>query len=367
MIASRTWSNCSPRSWRTIAPRPASRSRRSIIGCARASGTSQHSAYPEAVGHLTKGLEVQQGLPAGVDRTRQELAYQAALGTALLAMKGYGAEETGRAFSRARKLCEELDDASQLFPVLYGEWGYQLVRARFPLARELEQQFLDRATTRQEPASLVVGHRLAGLCAFMLGDFSQAESHYEETLARYDPVQHRYLALHFGQDQRAACLANLAWLKWIVGRPADSLATSRAAVAYSREFDHVNTHAYVDFFTLFPLLFRRDVPAAEKQANALMALSKERRMSMWGAWAPIFSGWALGSGGTGRRPLRRFAMASPTRAPAARISADPSISRCWRKISRRAVRSRPVWKRWPRRWRWSTAPKSGGGRRKSIA
>ncbi len=260
----------------------------------------QHSAYPEAVGHLTKGLEVQQGLPAGVDRTRQELAYQAALGTALLAMKGYGAEETGRAFSRARKLCEELGDAPQLFPVLYGEWGYQLVRARFPLARELAQQFLDRATTRQEPASLVVGHRLAGLSAFMLGDFSQAEAHYEETLARYDPVQHRHLALHFGQDPRAACLANLAWLKWIVGRPADSLAMSRAAVAYSREFDHINTHAYVDFFTLFPLLFRRDVPAAEKQANALMALSKERRMSMWGAWAPIFSGWALGQ--RGNRP-----------------------------------------------------------------
>ncbi len=260
----------------------------------------QRSAYPEAVGHLTKGLEVQRGLPAGVDRARQELVYQTALGTALLAMKGYGAEETGRAFSRARELCEELGDAPQLFPVLYGEWAYQLVRARFPIAGEFARQFLDRATARQEPAALVVGHRIAGLSAFMLGDFSQAEVHYEQHLARSDPTQHRLLALHFGQDQRAACLANLAWLKWIVGRPDDSLATSRTAIAYSREFDHINTHAYVALFTLFPLHFRRDVPATETQATALIALSKERRMSMWGAWAAVLGGWALGQ--RGNRP-----------------------------------------------------------------
>jgi class 3 adenylate cyclase/predicted ATPase len=257
----------------------------------------QRSAYPEAVGHLTKGLEVQRGLPAGGDRTRQELAYQAAFGTALLAMKGYGAEETGRAFGRARELCEELGDAPQLFPALYGEWAYQLVRGRFPVAQEFARQFLDRATTRQESGALVVGHRIVGLSAFMLGDFSQAEAHYEQHFARYDPTQHRQLALHFGQDQRAACLANLAWLEWIVGRPDDSLATSRAAIAYSREFDHINTHAYVDFFTLFPLHFRQDVPAAERQADALIALSREKRMSMWGVWAAVFAGWALGQRG----------------------------------------------------------------------
>jgi class 3 adenylate cyclase/predicted ATPase len=266
----------------------------------------QRSAYPEAVGHLTKGLEVQRGQPAGVDRARQELAYQAALGTALLAMKGYGAEETGRAFGRARALCEELGDAPQLFPVLYGEWAYQLVKAKFPMAREFARQFLDRATARQEPESLVVGHRIVGLSAFMLGDFSQAEAHYKEHLARYDPTQHRRLALHFGQDQRAACLANLAWLKWIVGRPDDSLATSRAAVAYSREFDHINTHAYVDFFTLFPLHFRRDVLATETQANALIALSKEKRMSMWGVWAALFSGWALGQRGNSQAAIAQI-------------------------------------------------------------
>jgi class 3 adenylate cyclase/predicted ATPase len=266
----------------------------------------QRSAYPESVGHLTKGLEVLRGLPAGVERSRQELAYQAALGAASLAMKGYGAEETGRAFSRARELCEELGDAPQLFPVLYGEWAYQLVTARFPKAQELALQFLDLATTRQEPVTLVVGHRIAGLSGFMLGDFAQAEPHYEENLARYDPAQHRHLAAHFGQDQRASCLANLAWLKWIVGRPADSLAMCRAAVAVSREFDHINTHAYVDFFTLFPLHFRRDVPAVEKQANALIALSKERRMSMWGLWAGLFSGWAVGQRGDSQTAIARI-------------------------------------------------------------
>jgi len=111
---------------------------------------------------------------------------------------------------------------------------------------------------------------------------------------------HRDLAAQFGQDPRVACLAFYSWQKWIVGKPNDSQVTSRDAITYSREFDHINTHAYADFFTLFELYFRDDVSTVEVQANALNALCKERRMAMWGEWASFFCAWVLGRRG-GRR------------------------------------------------------------------
>ena len=154
-------------------------------------------------------------------------------------MKGYGAEETGRAFSRARELCEELGDAPQLFPVLYGESGISARQGKVSFGAGAgaaipgsRHDAAGAGQPRGRPSS-------RGAQRFHARRLPQAEAHYEESLARYDPTQHRHLALHFGQDQRAACLANLAWFKWIVGRPADSLAISRAAVAYSREFDHI--------------------------------------------------------------------------------------------------------------------------------
>ena len=257
----------------------------------------QRSAYSEAVSHLTKGLEVLQGLPSGSERARLEMSHQAVLGSALLAMKGYGAVATGRAFGRARELSEELGETRQLFQALYGEWAFQLVRAQFPLALDLARQFLERATKEQNSATMMIGHRIAGISAFMLGRFPEAEMHYRENLARYDPALHQDLAMNFGQDPKAACLSTFAWLKWIVGRPDDSLATARAATVYSREFNHLNTHAYVDFFTLFSLYFLDDVSTIETRANALTALGKERQMSMWSVWGSIFGGWVHGRRG----------------------------------------------------------------------
>src|SRR6266487_2499628 len=53
----------------------------------------ERSANLEAIGHLTKGLEVLTTLPDTPDRTRQELDLQTALGLALRAIKGWSAPE----------------------------------------------------------------------------------------------------------------------------------------------------------------------------------------------------------------------------------------------------------------------------------
>src|SRR5262249_317764 len=49
---------------------------------------SERSAHVEAIGHLTKGLEVLQALPDTPERAQQELDLQLALGRALTATKG---------------------------------------------------------------------------------------------------------------------------------------------------------------------------------------------------------------------------------------------------------------------------------------
>src|SRR5262245_52501450 len=81
---------------------------------------SERSAHVEAIGHLTKGLEVLQALPATPERVQQELDLQLALGQALTATKGQAAPDVGHVFSRARELCQQVGGTQQLFRVLYG-------------------------------------------------------------------------------------------------------------------------------------------------------------------------------------------------------------------------------------------------------
>src|SRR5712691_8269310 len=63
---------------------------------------AQRSAHQEAVGHLTKGVEVLQTLPDTPERTQQDLLLHVALGVSLMAVKGRAAPEVERVYTRAR-------------------------------------------------------------------------------------------------------------------------------------------------------------------------------------------------------------------------------------------------------------------------
>ncbi|HXG20801.1 MAG TPA: adenylate/guanylate cyclase domain-containing protein, partial [Methylomirabilota bacterium] len=89
---------------------------------------SQRSAHVEAVAHFTQGLEALKALPATPERVHQELALQLALRDALVVVHGYTAPEVEKTVLRARKLCQQLRETPQLFPVLFRLWGFYINR-----------------------------------------------------------------------------------------------------------------------------------------------------------------------------------------------------------------------------------------------
>jgi predicted ATPase len=88
----------------------------------------QRSANLEAIQHLTRGLALLATLPDTPARAQQELDLQITLGPALSATKGYAAPDVERAYTRARELCQQMEDTPQLFPVLWGLWVFYFVR-----------------------------------------------------------------------------------------------------------------------------------------------------------------------------------------------------------------------------------------------
>ncbi len=105
----------------------------------------QRSAHAEAVSHLLKGLELLQTLPENSERNQQELALLVTLGSTLMAIRGLTALEVIDTYDRARELCQQIEDASQLFPVLFGLWRLHLVRGDLQRALNIAQQLLDFA------------------------------------------------------------------------------------------------------------------------------------------------------------------------------------------------------------------------------
>jgi class 3 adenylate cyclase/predicted ATPase len=255
------------------------------------------SAYVEAIGHLSQGLELLKTLPETPERSRQELDMQTSLGLAFMATKGFAAPEVERAYARARELCQQVGATAQLPPVLRGLWLFYNVRGEFQLARDLGEQLLTLAQRMQDQALLVEAHRAVGETLFRLGELVPARAHLEEGMACYDPQQHRSHIVLYGHDPGVLCLSYAARALWLLGYPHQALKRSHEVLALAQQLSH--PHSLV--FALYCLgrvhQFRREGQAARERAEALIAFAREQALPHWVASGTILYGWALAEQG----------------------------------------------------------------------
>jgi predicted ATPase len=232
---------------------------------------------------------------------RQELALQIALFAPLIAVKGYGTPEVGEAYSRARELCLQIDDPPLLFQVLYGLWGYNLVRMNLDMAREFAQQCLALAEAAQTPALLLEANRMAGETTYHRGEVARAREYFERSRALYDSPRHRSHAALYGQDPGVALLSHGSWTLWHLGYPDQALAWSREAIALAHDVSHPFSQVFALDYASILYQWRGERQACKERTDEAMAISVEQRFTFWLARTRISQGWALVEAGeTGR-------------------------------------------------------------------
>ena len=190
-------------------------------------------------------------LPDTPEHAQQELTFQITLGSALVVTRGYAAPEVEQAYTRARELCQQLEETPQLFPVLWGLWDFYLVRAEHKTARELGEQLLTLAQRVQDPVLLLEAHDALGQTLCCLGEFAPARAHVEQGIALYDPQQHRSLAfLYGGEDPGVLCLCYAGRVLWALGYADQALQRNHEALSLARELSH--PHSLAVALTMLP-------------------------------------------------------------------------------------------------------------------
>ena len=213
--------------------------RRAIPYYHRAAKSSQRVyADNEAIGYLTRALELLESLPQTKERDELELELLISLGPSLTVIRGYASSEVGRIYSRARLLCEFAKAREQYFPVLWGSWVFHVVRADLPAAKELASRFFHLAENQENPTISAAGHFTMGCTLFQLGDLKQARKHFEEALARYDPKHYPFLLHAYGPELGVFCLSYLAHVLWILGNPDQAVERSASALSRAQELAH---------------------------------------------------------------------------------------------------------------------------------
>ena len=266
----------------------------------REAGTKalSRSANLEAVAYFTRALEVVETLPLSDEREKQELALLLALGPALQSTKGFGAPEIEPVYLRARELCQQIGETSQLFPVLWGLWLLYLQRAELQTARDLATQLFSLAQHLRDTALLLEAHHALWATSFFLGELTLARAHSEHGIDLYDSPQHRVLAFRYGGHDPGVCCRDFGALAlWLLGYPDQALKRSHDALALAEELSHPLSLAEALGYAAWLHEFRREREAVQERAEALLALASKHGFPYWLTQGTILRGWALADEG----------------------------------------------------------------------
>src|SRR5712692_2757941 len=253
----------------------------------------ERSAYAEATGHFTTALELLKTLPDTPKRNQQELVLQTALGPMVTIGKGFAVPELELIYTRARELCRQVGKTPHLFPVLLGLRTFYHLHGELQTARELGEQVLSLAQNMQDPARLMLAHRALGATLFLLGELPSAHAHLEQSLALYNPQQHRSDAVLYAQDAGVLGLSYLAWTLWHLGYPDQALERIHEAFTAAHELSNPSSLTAVLYGAVPLCQWRREGRAAQERTEATIALSTEYGIPSFLAVGIFIRGWAL--------------------------------------------------------------------------
>ncbi|MEY9155748.1 AAA family ATPase [Bradyrhizobium japonicum] len=257
----------------------------------------ERSAYLEAISHLARGLELLEASSDTTERAQRELELQLALGSALMATKGYAAPEVEQAYVRARALCSHIDLTPQLFPVLHGLYRIYHVRGDLIAARGVGEHLTELGQSLGDQTLLVEANRALGVPLLWLGEVALARAKLEEGTALYDAKLLRSHANTYGIDPGVVCLSYAALAWWFLGFADHALDRSQRALALAEELSHPHSRALALVWAAWLRQFRREVPGTEEMAQAAIRLCSEHGYPLWRAMGTILHGWALSESG----------------------------------------------------------------------
>jgi class 3 adenylate cyclase/tetratricopeptide (TPR) repeat protein len=255
------------------------------------------SALVESIEQFMRALGLVEGLSSTPALRREEIKLRVAVINPIMHLKGYPASETKAAVERARLLIEQAEalgdsseDSLSLYSVLYGFWAAQYTAYNGDAIRELATQFLALALKQGATIPIMVGHRLLGTSFLYRGEFSNARTHFDLAIARYDPAAHRQLRTRFGQDVRVVILCQRAWVLWHLGYPAAALADAEQSLSEAREIGQAATLAY-GLMTAMIQMHCGNYANARGLAAELLSLADEIGSVYWKALGTLVQGW----------------------------------------------------------------------------
>jgi class 3 adenylate cyclase/predicted ATPase len=248
------------------------------------------SAQAEAALLLDKALGQVARLPAGPPRDRRELEVQCARGAVFIAVKGFAAAETGKAYTRARDLWDRLDRPPEFLSVARGQWSFHNTRTEFLEAQSIAEDLLEFSRTHGDTRGLILGYYTLGVTQMHRGELLSARASLEEVIRLYDSPVHGQLFQHAGTDPNVVGLAYLGFVLSLLGYPDRALVRAEEAIRQARQSAHAPTTANCLAISARIASVLGDEARLAHWVQELRTVTEEHGYPLWSAHVPIYEG-----------------------------------------------------------------------------
>ncbi|MBD0289759.1 MAG: AAA family ATPase [Thermoleophilia bacterium] len=265
-------------------------------------------ATEEAATHFQRGLELLAALPESRKIRGLELEFQLALGTALMAARGYAAPEAEAAYARAEALSRGVADPSRLAPALYGLGAFYASTAQPAKADGFGRRLRALADAEGDDDVLIEADVIRGIARYLLGDPVGADRCFREVLSRWEPEKHRSHIFTYGQEPGVVGLAMTALTRGWAGRLGEALAHAAEAEESARALGHPLTLAYTLAANSMLYHLLGDAERAEVTAAELVEVAGGYVLPMWLAWGRTVRGLALLARGASAEAMAEIAV-----------------------------------------------------------
>ena len=248
-------------------------------------------AHAEAEQLAARGLKLIDTLPDDAARRALELELQMTYALAVKTRAGYSVPAVGAAYRRARELCHQVDDLSQVIPVIMGLSAHYITAGEIRTCLDLAEQLHVIATREGDPHLVMVSEWCLGAAYHHLGELVTAHAHLLKALELHDPAVHGARAWEVGIEPGLFCSCEAARTTWLLGRPDEAVERLHRATAQARALGHPQTLAFTLLFTVLVQQMRGDVTRADAVHAELASLCQQRGIAQELLWAEPARGW----------------------------------------------------------------------------
>ena len=215
------------------------------------------------------------------------------LGLSLRSIQGWAAPEVEKVYTRARRLCEQLGDPPEVFPVLWGLTLFHAIRGDLRTFRPLAEQLLAQADRTGDQGFFVAANQMMASVNEFEGDTVRSSEFFERAVAAHSPAEHLTDTARFGLDPGMISRALSPRPLWFLGHPDRAIERADQTVALARKLRQPISLVFAICLAENIRLLRREPEEAVTLGGEMIAICREFGLAQEVEWGRSFQGLAL--------------------------------------------------------------------------